>query len=302
MKLAFTGTPHDAFARLPRFEKIRSEDLGLGENESSDLVVRTNGIGNAIERPTPIGLVSKSYRLIQHSELLACALNFAGQLPEATMDSVEVFLTANGERALFRIGLGEAFSFGPDGQEVGLQIVCKNSVDGGVAADARLGWFRFVCSNGMIVGLALGRTRLAHTPTAHLGNLFEPLIRQVRVANEDRETMHRWAKARVRTEALRKWVDNDVAEAWNGLSASRVWSICTSGRDASCYLPPFKKDIPTRRQVKQAQAVPGSPAKAETLYAVAQALSWVASRRSDQDECDSFQRGIGPLMAKVEEQ
>ena len=301
MGLDFTGSPQEAFARLPRFERIRSEDLGLGVNESSDLVVRTNGIDNVIERPTPISFVSKSYRLIQHSEFLTSALNIAGQLPKAKINSVEVFLTSNGERAMFRIGLGDAFSFGPDGQEVGLQMLCKNSVDGGVAASARLGWFRFVCANGMIVGLEMGRTRLTHTPTAHLGNLFEPLIRQVQIASDDQSTMHRWAKARVKSEALRKWVDTDVAEAWNGLAASRVWSICTSGRDASCYLPPFKKDIPTRRQVKRAQAVPGSPAKAETLYAVAQALSWVASRRSDQDECESFQRGIGPLMAKVEE-
>ena len=171
-------------------------------------------------------------------------------------------------------------------------------MDGSGAVRARLGWFRFICSNGMVVGVTLGKSSVVHRPDTDLNDVFEPLSKQLMVANADGETMKKWVGTEVVQENIRRWVDTTVAKKWNSLAACRIWHICSSGRDAR-FLPPFKKAAPSQRSVELLAPVLGAPPKAENLYAVSQALSWVASRRRDVDEAEAAQREIGELLKSL---
>jgi len=49
-----------------------------------------------------------------------------------------------------------------DGNPMSLQLLCFNSVDGSTRFMVVLGWFRFVCANGLIVGTAASSLRGRH--------------------------------------------------------------------------------------------------------------------------------------------
>lgn len=292
----YANTTDRVIQLIPRFEKLAPERLGLGANGHSDVVVAHMEDGRP---PVPVGLVSKTYNLVQHGELIERALRWIKSVPEATVpDKIELSATTNFERILVKFDLGEGLSISPDGESVNLQLVCRNSVDGSTAIRARLGWYRLVCSNGMIAGVTLGRTRLTHKPEADLNGAFTPLSDEMSLVAEDREMIHKWAVTSVSLDRIHTWVDGPLAKAWNPLAACRVWAISTTGRDAR-FVPPFKKLSPSERIVKLLSPVPGSPKRAGTIYDVVQAMSWVASRRTDVDEVEQRQRQIGELAKSL---
>lgn len=288
---AISGTPADLVPQIPVFEKLDPRMLGLAGDDYADLIVRTAS-GDA---PAVVGLVSKSYQLIQHRTVFEHTLDAARKVSGAELGRVDIQMTANGARAMTRVDLGTRFEVGPDSHPVRLHLVSFNSVDGGAALLVRLGWYRLICSNGLAVGLTVSKTRLAHTPGASVEDVFSALNDQLEVASRDRETMMAWAKVKVGSDRLRAWVDGPVLGKWNTLSAARIWHICTSGHDAG-FVPPFEKRSPSQRNVRLLGRVPGAAVPATTLYAVAQALSWVASRRSDLEEARATQGQIAELM------
>lgn len=292
----FTDTTARVIQKIPLFEKLAPELLNLGANGHSDVVVARMGDGRP---PVPVGLVSKTYNLVQHGELIERALKWIKSVPGATVpDQIELSATANFERILAKFDLGKGLSISPDGKPVNLQLVCRNSVDGSTAIGARLGWFRLVCSNGMIVGVTLGRTRLTHKPEADLNDAFTPLSEEMTLVAKDREMIQKWASTSVALDRVRAWVDGPLAKAWNPLAACRVWSISSTGRDAR-FVPPFEKAPPSQRIVELLSPVPGSPGRVRTIYDVVQAMSWVASRRTDVDEVEQRQRQIGELAESL---
>ncbi len=286
------GSPDAVLKTLPRFEKVRPEVIGLGPNPSFDMVVARW----ADRQPIPVGMVSKTYHLVQHETVLNQALDFVRTIPQAEVPAtIDAHITPNGERVAFRIDLGENFAIHPDGQDVILQLLCRNSVDGSGAIRAELGWYRLVCSNGLIVGVTLGKTRLVHKPDAKLDEVFEPIRERFEVVRHDMRQMEKWAATRVTADALRGWVDGPLVERWSPLAACRVWHICRSGRDAR-FVPPFKRTAPSKRAVELSGPVPGAVPAVDNLYGVVQALSWVASRRGEIDEAEARQREIGRLI------
>jgi hypothetical protein len=294
--LDFADTTAQILKRIPRFEKLSPELLGLGANGHSDVVVAHMNDGRL---PVPVGLVSKTYNLVQHGELIERALKWIKSVPGATVpDQIVLSATANFERILAKFDLGEGLSISPDGKPVNLQLVCRNSVDGSTAIRARLGWYRLVCSNGMIVGVTLGRTRLTHKPEADLNDAFTPLSEEMSIVAKDRGMIQKWAGTSVSLDRVRAWVDGPLVKAWNPLAACRVWIISSTGRDAR-FLPPFEKVSPSNRIVELLSPVPGSPGRAGTIYDVVQAMSWVASRRTDVDEVEQRQRQIGELAESL---
>jgi hypothetical protein len=262
----------------------------LGENRLWDMVVRIPL--NEEERETPVGIVSKRYKLVQHTELFqrACdAIRKAGV--EARDCEGELRVSAYGTRMAVTFTLPDKFKFDPgDGSPLSLCLYCVNSVDASSRLTITLGWFRFICGNGLIVGTARLNQTFVHNESMDLPDVAKVLSQGLSLAEKEKVALREWVKETVPQDRLEAWVDGALRDSWGPLAAARVYHICRTGMDArfaNCAekaLPHHKKMIPTK-------SVPGSPSPANNAYHICQALSWVAKeRRQIQDQLDGMQQ------------
>lgn len=299
MSVYLCDHPEKLHDDLPIFRLADLDRFGMAANNYMDLVVKCPG--KAPDGPqTPVGMVSKTYNLIQHRDVLREAVNFVERAGGEKVDVVEVCMTPNAERFFLKIDFGPKFHTSPDGSDIGLQLLCRNAVDGTCAVRASLGWFRFVCANGLAVGVTIKKVRLVHREGSDLRSIFGVLNEQMEVVDDEKKDLQKWTAQKINPGELCQWVDSFLAEKWGPLAASRVWHICSSGRDAA-FAPPFRREPASVRSVKLLDPVPGSEAGADNIYAVLQALSWVASHRANIAEADCMIREIPrivqPLLA-----
>jgi len=150
---------------------IFSSPLPPGFNRFYDVIVRRPMASDEVE--VPVGIVSKQYSLIQHQDLVDAALN---AVKKAKIDPVEIKteldLTEYGER--MRLGLIFPKQYGmmlPNNDEMGLRLECFNSVDGSMKFMSVIGWLRFVCANGMVLGVADTYYRSRHNRFMELSDI-----------------------------------------------------------------------------------------------------------------------------------
>ena len=119
------------------------------------------------ERPIPVGVVSKNYRLVDHHQILRSIQQSIANR-KLNLDNVRVVAewTIHGERAHFSIIFPpeEHFTVGTvgDKNEMRFRIEVFNSVDGSCRLMAIAGWLRFACTNGLIIGAALMQLQQQH--------------------------------------------------------------------------------------------------------------------------------------------
>jgi hypothetical protein len=275
------GDLESACERMPTFTR-----MPFGPNQTKDVIVRDQS--DLFTNALPITVVSKSYVLVQHREVLGAALRaFAacGIRPGALRP--DVFVSESGARMAARVALPGVQAFDPgDGHEIDLTFECFNSVDRTVPLFALVGWFRLVCTNGLMVGTAAARFRQRHTPPLDIREFADVLQSGIAAATEDRLALSAWRSRSISRRALAPWVDGPVAETWGALAASRVHHIARTGFDG---VPQdrFERVRPHERAIDEPLVrVPGAPERSQTLFDVAQVLSWVASSR------DNFQQRL----------
>jgi Domain of unknown function (DUF932) len=260
--------------------------VARGENEFADLIVRLPL--NNEEVATPVAAVSKTYKLIQHRELFEQAY---GALESASVDirrvSGELTLSAYGSKMSLTFTLPDEFDFDPgDGHKLNLSFHTVNSVDGNCRLRIMLGWFRFICGNGLVVGTAQLSKRLAHNEFLEVPDLSSILRNGIKSAQAEKGSLAEWANTRIEDTRLARWTDGPLCELWGPLAAARVHLICQTGYDGH-FAKPNERAPAHRKPMIQTRCVPGTPKKAENAYHVAQALAWVAkSKRDIQDQLD----------------
>ena len=276
-------------ALLPTFARVP-----LGRNRLKDLIVR-------VEDDLPVDTVSKKYRLIQHFEVVEA---FAETVEPLGIDPAglraHLTLTEYGTRMALRVVLPKRYGMTePSGHTMALTFECFNSVDGSVPLFALVGWFRFVCRNGLAVGTTTMSFRQKHLTDLHAGG-FEELIEDgIQAATQERAAFARWRATRVSPDALQRWVDGPVASTWGIMAAARVYSIATSGFDGEPERGAARQLPPHRRRVSRAIAVPGSQAPCTDRYAATQILAWIASRRNSVTERTTWRAQIGTLLQQL---
>jgi len=172
----YEGLLPEVEAVVPVFERLpfAVEQVSRGRhaaNERLEMIVRkASGAGDA---PLPVGIVSKEYALVQHREVVAAAgqsLLRAGIDPRSVR--VALRMTQYGERMAVSFFMPEEYRYDPgDGRPMGLRLECVNSVDGSTRFRAMMGWFRFVCSNGLVIGTAHTDLRRRHSGAAHVSDM-----------------------------------------------------------------------------------------------------------------------------------
>ena len=248
----------------------------------------------------PVAVVSKSYQLIQHRQVIESiitALEHVG-IDSNTLQS-ELSITQYGERIGLHIQFPSEYSFDPgDGHEMALRLGVFNSVDGSTRFGAVLGWLRFVCSNGMIVGSAQTDYKRRHNQTLILSDIKVLLTHGIQLAVADQENLERWNKAAISREQITHWTDSHVAKRWGIIAATKAFHISMSGIDVD--VKPFSKQVlPSQKAVIVGNAVPGSTNPAQSVYDVYQVLSWLAGQRHCIEQQLKWQHDIPELMAAL---
>lgn len=271
-----------------------------GINHFHDVIVRMPlKLGDA---EIPVGIVSKQYTLIQHSILFdetLAAIKRAGVDPSEIMARLE--LTAFGERMRIGLLLPERFDLDLKDDKMGLQLECFNSVDGSMKFTCVIGWLRFVCSNGMVVGIADTYYKQRHNRFLEMNDIAAMLGAGIEATTRERDTYLVWSKKKVNEDKFEQWTNKHLAKQWGVKAAARAWHITRSGRDVT-FAGPFEKGLATEKSVHFGKAVAGAILPGNTVYAVAQSLAWLAKERRDIQEQLQMKREIHdlikPLLAK----
>ena len=90
-----------------------------------------------------------------------------------------------------RIYLPHVYAFREaDGKELLLRLECFNSVDGTTRLVILFGWFRFVCSNGLVIGETKIDIKERHGQTLDLKEISQRLWPAFQAVEADRK--RRW--------------------------------------------------------------------------------------------------------------
>ena len=204
------GTLSEVRKHIPAFER-----RAFGLTQSDTKLTRRNGHLDTIVRMpfgadntfVPIGVVSKSYILVPHTDVVDVvrrALNTAKIDTERLLAEIEI--TEYGERMALSLCLPEEYGFKPDdGHAMALRLECFNSVDGSTRFRALMGWFRFVCRNGLIIGVTRSDLHRRHVGDLRLEDVDGVLSDGLGEAETDQRNFGRWLKTGISRDALATW-------------------------------------------------------------------------------------------------
>lgn len=297
------GTLTDVRRHIPAFER-RGFGLTQPDNESSrlnerlDTIVRLPFGGD--QTFIPVGVVSKDYSLVQHHAVLDIATAALSAVKIAPGNvRAELTITEYGERMALSLYLPDEYRFDPgDGDPMALRLECFNSVDGSTRFRALMGWFRFVCSNGLVVGVTRSDVRRRHIGDLRLQDVGVVLTSGLKEAETEKKNFERWRKVGITLDQLTPWVEKELRKGWGFKAATRTFHIALSGADVE-IVGQYRGNSPTSIGVRKTKRVPGAPARCRNLFDVSQILAWLAKERRDVQEQLEWRETIPELMAPL---
>ena len=295
-----SGTIDAVRAHIPAFER-RSFSLTQADgsrsrlNEHQDLIVRAP-IGADVDF-VPVGVVSKEYKLLQHLDVVDVvvkALEVSSIAPRDVTAHLEI--TEYGERMSLGLLLPMRYAFDPgDGHRMALRLECLNSVEGSTGFRALMGWFRFVCSNGLIIGVTRSDMRRRHVGDLTLDDVAAVLRAGVAECETEKKNFRLWQRTGVDSANLEQWIDDDLRRAWGFKAATRAFRIATTGHDVK-ITGSYKGHSPTTIPVTPGESVAGAAERCRTLFDLSQVLAWLARDRADIQEQLSWREQISGLL------
>jgi hypothetical protein len=252
------------------------------------------------EQPIPVGVVSNTYRLAQHKEVVEmCLKGLKAHGIDPQVLRCEVGLTSLGEWMNFRAYFPESYSHSPkDGNKLTLRLECFNSVDGSSRLVILLGWFRFICANGLIIGETKAELRDTHDENLNLEIIPEVIAEGLMKVKADLNRLSLWEETDLAMPQFEDWINGHLAELWGKKAACRALHICRSGADVE-FSDRFAGGKASEKPVRILDAVPGAANPAKNLYDVCQALSWLATTRKSADERLEWQANIPKLIENL---
>jgi len=282
------GTLSDIRRHIPDFER-----RGFSLTQSGNEMTRINDrLDTIVRKPfgqdqnfIPVGVVSKEYTFVPHANVLDVTAEALESVQVSPGDvKTELRLTEYGERMALSLYLPDKFSFDPgDGHPLVLRLECFNSVDGSTRFRALMGWFRFVCSNGLVLGVTRSDVRRRHVGDIRLSDVGAVLIAGIEESEKEKHNLEQWRKRVVKPTQLAIWVEKELRKGWGFKAAARAYHIFRTGYDAD-VLGPYKDNTPITIPVLPTNRVPGTLKESRNLYEVSQILAWLAKERRDVQE------------------
>lgn len=294
------GTLAEIRTHIPVFER-RSFGLTQPGNERSRLNERLDTIVRLPFKEdktfVPIGVVSKNYALVPHTAVLDEAVNAldAAKIAPAEVKA-ELKITEYGERMALSLYLPDKYRYDPgDGYPMSLRLECINSIDGSTRFRALMGWFRFVCSNGLIIGVTRSDMRRRHVGDFQIQDIGTVLTSGLNEAESEKKNFDKWRKTLIALEQVAPWTEDTLRKGWGFKAATRAFHIVRTGSDVE-IVGQYKEKKPTTIAVHRTEAVPGAPNESRTLYDVSQILAWLAKERRDVQEQIEWREMIPELL------
>ncbi len=286
--------------RIPEFEltPFRVNDK-LPANPNLQCVVRKPL--SAPEQLMPVGVVSNTYTLVQHrtvAELCKKAL-LEGKLDLFDL-KCELGLTPLGEYMVFRIYMPDQQGFtAKDGYPTSLRVECINSVDGSHRLVVFYSWLRLVCQNGMMVRNTKTEVRELHNQNLDLKDVASSIQNGLSEAAADIQRLKEWDDQNIDLNLFQDWVDETLSDKWKKKAASKVYHLARTGHDSE-WVDPFEGGATTSKRVYLTSRVPGAKEQASSFYDIMQALTWVASQRTNVEERVEWQSQVPALMESLQ--
>lgn len=277
------------------FSLTQPDNTYTSLNNRLDMIVRKphGEVANFI----PIGVVSKDYVLVRHAEVIDTAIAALEQ-SKIAIDKVraELTITEYGERMHLSLYLPEKYGFDPgDGNRLTMRLECFNSVDGSTRFRALMGWFRFVCSNGLIIGVTQADVRRRHVGDLSLDDVKAVLSAGLAQADAEKDNFKKWYEMPVDVNKLMPWFDEEVKKQWGFKAATRAFHIAKTGHDIE-IAGQYKDCRPTTIATKITQPVPGCPSICRNIFDLSQTLAWLAKERRDVQEQLEWREQIAEIL------
>lgn len=254
------------------------------------------------EQSIPVGIVSNTYSLAQHADVVAkCIEGIRSTGIDTDSLHCELGLTELGEWMNLRVYFPTAFAYQVHrkvGDVMDLRLECFNSVDRSSRLVVLFGWRRLVCTNGMVIGETVTELRDVHDENLTLDPVPEMVREGLEKVAGELKRLNAWERTAVPDTALVSWIDEDVSKAWGVKAACRVFHICRDGHDVELS-DAFARGKASEKPVARTRVVPGSVVPATTLFHVSQAMSWVATERRNPEERVEWQRQIPQLLRRL---
>lgn len=296
----YNGACDDALHIIPEFDRIpfRYESMDnpalTGENKKFDLIIKKP---TEWDRKTiPIGIVSKQYALIQHRDLFRMAIHAVHEMKIDFDNIVHYFeYSPNWETFFFSLKFPKQFTIDPgDGHLLELQLICFNSVDKSKNLMIEMGWFRQVCANGLVIGDKMFSMRKKHIGNFNILHVKDVIQHGLDRIEPEKIMFNKWYQAKINEEQFEYWVNHDLKKAWGVKPAVRTYHICQRGMDV--IMKPFSQGEPTEKDTQDILKVPGINVPVKNVYAVSQALSWIATRKRDFADRLAWQKMIPGMI------
>ncbi len=300
----YQGSLQEVRSFVPEFER-RAFALTQPGNDRS----RMNGrLDTIVRKPfandydfIPVGVVSREYALVPHHVVLDMATQ---ALSKSEIDpaqvKAELNITEYGERMSLSLYLPDRFAFDPgDGHPMAMRLELLNSVDGSTRFQALMGWFRFICSNGLVIGITRSDVRRRHVGNLGIEDVSDVLKTGIKESDNERGNFEQWRKKQISPDRLIPWINKELKNKWGFKAAARLYNISCTGHDAE-IIGPYKDNTPVSIPVRTTIKVPGAPPECQSLYDVSQTLAWLAKERRDVQEQLNWREGIQCLLEPLQ--
>jgi hypothetical protein len=281
-------------------EYQEAEEIGAKSLLQTSFETRLDLVDTALKCEVPVGLVSQSYTLAQHLDVAQyCLDGFEASGINPSTLRCELGLSELSEWMNFRVYFPKEYDFMPaDGHGLNLRLECFNSVDGNSRLEILLGWYRLVCSNGMVIGETVEELRDIHNKSMDLSRISKMVVNAMQKVKLELLRLQRWESIDIEEEAFVNWINKTLAKKWGKVAACRAYHICTSGYDVE-IVDIFKAGKPTEKIVKELDEVPGWSWETMNLYDVGQSLSWIATQRPNAEKRTEQQLQIPELLESL---
>jgi hypothetical protein len=158
-----------------------------------------------------------------------------------------------------------------------------------------MGWFRFVCSNGLVVGVTQSDIRRRHVGDLNPGDVGRVLAAGLERGEAERENFRNWRARTVSAARLVPWVEKTLREEWGFKAAARAYHIAQTGHDVE-IVGQYKERQPTTIETRRTVRIPGAPEQCGNLFDLSQVLAWLAKERRDVQEQLEWREQIPGLL------